>query len=111
MIMAKFIFNYDEFAASMKLIKKMDKREKKKDPHELKVTIKKVNNDECSMNIPGFVHTLKAEIIGNGSIAISIKYLLKILPTYVGIKTISIESISDNESLINGSLKVKTDNY
>ncbi len=109
--MVKFIFNYDDFVASMKLIKKMDRREKRKDPNELKVLIKKVSDSECTMNIPEFVHTLNAEVTGAGSLAISIKYLLKILPTYAGVKTISIESISATESLINGSLKVKTDNY
>lgn len=109
--MVRFSFDYDDLESSLKLIKKMCKPVGKSLSANIRVAFVKEKENLCLLKILKFNQYVKADIKGEGTIEISILYMLKILQTYRGSKIFTIEAISDTQSLINGTFKVKTTNY
>jgi len=109
-MMVKYIFDYKEFVNAMKLVKEKGKPLGKPLSKNTCVAITKENDKLCSLKVSTFCHSIHAEIIGNGSIEISIIYLMKVLPTYIGLEKFTIETISNTQSVINGTFKVNTIN-
>lgn len=109
--MVRFSFDYNDLESSLKLIKKMCKPVGKSFSANIRVAIVKEKENLCLLKILKFNQFVNADIKGEGTIEISILYLLKILPTYKGSEIFTIEAISDIQSLINGTLKINTINY
>lgn len=109
--MVKFSFDYNDFVSSMKLVKQIGKTLGKPLSKKTCVALVKENENLCLLKVSTLNHLIEADIKGNGTIEISIIYLLKILSTYKGSIIFTIESISETQSLINGTFKVNTSNY
>ena len=108
--MVKFTFDYNVFLKAVKLIKKTSVKRKGSNIINTNLIIGSENENSCCLSNNDFKHFINAEVIGEGSISISMQYILKLLPTYRGTETFTIKTISDTESIINDRLKVHSIN-
>ena len=108
--MVKFTFDYKDLVKSVKLIKKTTVNKKENSFINSSLIIASESESSCCLSNRDFSQFISAKIEGVGSISMSFQILLKLLSTYKGSQTFTIETISDSVSLINDSFKVNTIN-